>query len=337
MRIVITGASGNVGTALLRRLAGGAHQLVGMSRRRMPPTVPPYSGAEWVCADIGRPDAGPRLRSAFADADAVVHLAWLIQPTRDRQVMRRANQDGTAAVAEAAVAAGVRHLVHQSSIGAYAPGHGMTVDESWPVTGIASSTYSVDKAAAERIVTAVEEQLVVSRLRPALIFQDAAASEVARYFLGRLVPTALVRRSVLRFAPLPDALAFQVVHADDVAAAIDLVLSMRAAGAFNLAAAPVIDRAAFRETFGAVGPPAPPWVLRALASLTWHARLQPTEPGWLDLAAQVPRLDTTRLQQLGWTPTRDAREVLGGFVDAMSRGAGRPGPLLYRARGKSTA
>jgi nucleoside-diphosphate-sugar epimerase len=336
VRIVITGASGNVGTALLLRLGGGEHQLVGVSRR-MPPAEPPYNWAEWVCADIGRPDAGPRLRSAFADADAVVHLAWLIQPSRDREAMRRTNQDGTAAVAEAAVAAGVPHLVHQSSIGAYAPGHGMTVDESWPVTGIASSTYSVDKAGAERIVSAVEDQLVVSRMRPALIFQDAAASEVARYFLGRLVPTALVRRSVLRFAPLPDALAFQVVHADDVAAAIDLVLSTRAAGAFNVAAPPVIDRAAFREIFGGVGPPVPPPVLRALASLTWHARLQPTEPGWLDLAAQVPRLDTTRLHQLGWAPTRDATEVLGRFVDAISRGAGRPGPLLHRAQRKSTA
>jgi nucleoside-diphosphate-sugar epimerase len=330
VRIVITGASGNAGTALLRRLAG-SHRLVGLSRRR-PPAAPPYDGVEWVTADIGEASSADVLRRTFEGADAVVHLAWAIQPQRDREVLRRINQDGTARVVEAAVAAGVPHLVHQSSVGTYAPGHGCTVDETWPATGVASSMYSVDKAACERIVGRAEGQLVVSRMRPALIFQDAAASEVARYFLGPLVPRVLVRRRLLRLAPLPDALAFQVVHADDVAAAIDLVLAHRAGGAFNVAAAPVVDRSAFREIFGGVGPPLPVPAIRAAASGAWHAHLIPTEPGWIDLAANVPCMDTGRLEQLGWRPARDARSVLGRFVDAMGRGAGHAGPLLFPAR-----
>jgi nucleoside-diphosphate-sugar epimerase len=93
----------------------------------------------------------------------------------------------------------------------------------------------------------------------------------------------------------------------------------------------VIDRTAFREVFGAVGPPLPPRVLRALASATFRARVQPTEPGWLDMAALVPVLDCTRLAGLGWRPQRDAREVLGSFVDAMRTGVGHAGPLLYPA------
>jgi nucleoside-diphosphate-sugar epimerase len=261
-----------------------------------------------------------------------VHLAWLIQPSHDREQLRRVNQAGTEAVARAAVAAGVSHLVHQSSIGAYAPGPGREVDEHWPTSGIATSSYSVDKAAAEDIVSGVEDQLVVSRMRPALIFQDAAASEVTRYFLGPLVPSRVVRRGVLRWAPFPDALAFQVVHADDVAAAIALVLQSRAPGAFNVAAEPRIDRTVFRDVFGGVGPAAPPRVLRAAAWATWHARLQPTEPGWIDLAAQVPILKTDRLRPLGWSPRKDAATVLGRFVDAIGRGAGRPGPLLEPRR-----
>jgi UDP-glucose 4-epimerase len=328
MRIVVTGASGNAGTALLVELgASGENELVGVSRRP-PPEAPPYEWAEWVFTDIGRPGAVSTLREAFAGADAVVHLAWMIQPQRDREVMKRVNQDGTAAVVEAAIQAGVRHLVHQSSVGAYAPGHGRVVDETWPVTGVPTSIYSRDKAAAEAIVSRAEESLVVTRVRPALIFQDAAASEVARYFLGPLVPNALVRRSLLRFVPFPDALAFQVVHADDVARAIHLIVRERADGAFNVAAPPVIDRAAYREVFGGVGPPVPPQVFRALASVTWRARLQQTEPGWIDLAAQVPTMDTGRLEALGWTPTKRATDVLGSFVDAIGRGAGRPGPLL---------
>jgi nucleoside-diphosphate-sugar epimerase len=72
------------------------------------------------------------------------------------------------------------------------------------------------------------------------------------------------------------------------------------------------------------------WAPIDTADLDAAQRLQLTEPGWLDMAANVPRLDTTRLRSLGWSPTRDSREVLGRFVDAISRSAGRPGPLLHR-------
>lgn len=330
MRIVVTGASGNAGTALLLELgASGEHELVGVSRRR-PPDAPPYSWADWVCTDIGGPGAAEALREAFAGADAVVHLAWLLQPQRDREVMRRVNQDGTAAVVDAAVRAGVAHLVHQSSVGTYAPGHGKVVDETWPATGVQTSMYSRDKAAAERIVSRAEDKLVVTRVRPGIIVQDAAASEVARYFLGPLIPNLLVRRSLLRFAPFPDALAFQAVHADDVASAIHLILREQAGGAFNVAAEPVIDRDVYREVFGGVGPPVAPRILRAAASATWHAHLQQTEPGWIDLAAQVPTMDVGRLRALGWSARKDAGEALGSFVDAIARSAGRPGPLLAR-------
>lgn len=330
MRIVITGASGNVGTALLRRLSSRGHDLVGISRRRPPPDVAPYRGVTWRCVDISAEGAETTLTEAFAGADAVVHLAWLIQPSRERDLLRRTNVDGTAAVLQATVDAAVPHLVHQSSMGAYSPGAGRTVDESWPTDGVPTSSYSVDKAAAERLVNTAAQGVLVSRMRPALIFQDEAASEVIRYFLGPLVPRVMLRRSVARLAPLPDALAFQVVHADDVAAAIDLVLTERAAGAFNVAADPVIDRGTFREVFGGVGPPLPPGILRALASVTWHARLQPTEPGWVDLAAQTPLLDSARIEALGWRPEHQATDVLRQFVDALGRGAAGPGPLLGR-------
>jgi nucleoside-diphosphate-sugar epimerase len=332
MRVVVTGASGNVGTALLSELrAAGGFDVVAVSRRR-PPPVPPYDTAEWHSIDVGSADARERLRRVFTGADAVVHLAWLVQPSHDREVTRRANQSGTAAVAHAAVEAGVGHLLHQSSIGAYAPGHGRTVDETWPTTGIPSSDYSVDKSAAERIVDEVADRITVSITRPAIIFQPAAASEVKRYFIGRAVPHAALRRRVLRVLPLPRVVSFQAVHADDVAAALRMILERRAEGPYNVAAPPVLDRAALAEVFGGIGPPLPFGAIRAVTAATWRARLQPTGPGWLDMAAQAPTLDTTRLQTLGWHPTRDGREVLARFVDALGRGEGHPGPLLYPAR-----
>src|SRR6266542_3218692 len=100
MRIVITGASGNVGTALLRRLSRDGHELVGFTRRQ-PPQVEPYAGVRWVRLNIAEPTAQARLADECHGADALVHLAWLIQTSRNRVRLRRLNPAGTATVATA--------------------------------------------------------------------------------------------------------------------------------------------------------------------------------------------------------------------------------------------
>lgn len=332
MRIVITGASGNVGTALLRKLAGSGHEVRGVSRRR-PPDVAPYRGVPWTetdLADLG--SARLALDEALAGADAVVHLAWMIQPSHDRELLRRANQGGTRVVAEAALAAGVAHLLHMSSIGAYSPGPKVKVDESWPTAGIGSSHYSVDKVACEELLAEFAGSLVLSRARPTLILQEEAASEISRYFIGRLVPVSVLRRPLVRLAPWPEELALQFVHAADVAAALTLILEQRAAGDFNIAAEPIINRARYRETFGGVGPSMPKAALRALADLSWRAHLQPTDAGWIDLGLGLPLLDTARIRSLGWVPQHDGDETLRRFVDALAHRRGGSGPLLHPRR-----
>ena len=71
-------------------------------------------------------------------------------------------------------------------------------------------------------------------------------------------------------------------------------------------------------------------LLRAAAALTWRARLQPTDPGWVDLAATAPILDASRARRvLGWSPVKPANEVLAELLDGMAQGAGASGPLLY--------
>jgi UDP-glucose 4-epimerase len=57
--------------------------------------------------------------------------------------------------------------------------------------------------------------VIVSRLRPGLVFQCAAASEIARYFLGPFVPVSQLKCVQLPVAPLSRRLVFQSVHADD--------------------------------------------------------------------------------------------------------------------------
>jgi nucleoside-diphosphate-sugar epimerase len=308
---------------------------VGIARRR-PAWTPPRT--TWVQADV-EADAA-RLPELFDGADAVVHLAWLINPSRDRAELRRVNVEGSRRVFEAAAQAGAKALVHASSVGAYSPGpKDRAVDESHPAGGVASSFYSVDKVAAERALDAVEAanpHLRVARLRPGLIFKGEAAAEIRRYFAGPLLPARLVRPGLLRVVPSLRRLVLQAVHADDVAEAYRLVVATPdARGAYNVAADPVLDPDVLARELGALKLPLPAGAVRVLADLTWRARLQPTPPGWLDMGLAVPVMATDRIRALGWTPRHSSTEALRELLEAMSRGQGMTGspPLDPRTSG----
>jgi nucleoside-diphosphate-sugar epimerase len=335
LRVLVTGASGNVGTALLRRLAHdpGVAEVHGVCRRLPDAAAPPYSVAAWHSLDLSEPAVVPALAERMRGVDAVVHLAWQIQPSHDEAAMRRTNVDGTAHVVAAAAAAGVGHLVHASSVGAYAPGpKDDPVDESWPVTGVGTSAYSRHKAAVEALLddaVADHPRLAVARFRPGLVMQRDAGSEIGRYFLGSLLPHAWMGRLPLPLVPLPP-LRAQVVHADDVATAVVEILRRRATGAFNLAADPPVTAADVARALHAARYLPVPWsVPRAAAAVTWRARLQPTSEGWVDLGRQVPVMSTARARaELGWRPRVPAPEALAELVRGIGDGAGAPSPAL---------
>jgi UDP-glucose 4-epimerase len=337
MRVVVTGATGNVGIPLLRRLCAdpAIADVVGVARR------PPAEGTgpagtesvEWVACELGAADAPERLRPALVGADVVVHLAWLLQPSHRPQVMYATNVDGTRQVIDAVVAAGVPGLVHASSVGAYSPGpKDRYVDESWPTEGIASSVYSRHKVAAERMLDRLEREqpsLRVVRMRKALILSGDAGSALARYFLGRLVPGALVQPRLLPLVPDLDRLRLQGVHSDDVAGAYQLAIAADLSGPINLAAEPVLDPASLAELLGARPVPLPAGLLRSAVDWSWRLHLQPTDPGWLDLALGVPLLDTARARsELGWTPAHDAGSALLEALGGIATGAGLPTAVL---------
>ena len=333
MRIVITGATGNVGSALVRRLvAEGGHELVGIARR-VPGTGAPASDITWVSLDLSDDSCGRSLERAFEGADAVVHLAWAFQPSHDLRYLEALGVGGTRRVLHAVSTTGVPHVVHMSSIGAYSPKQtDIPVDESWPTDGVRSSRYSVHKAAAERLLDAYEHRdgALVTRMRPGIVGQRSAGSALLRYGLPAVVPSRVLDH--VWVLPLDKRLVVPIVHADDVADAIALELHRKVGGAFNLAAEPPVTAQDIADALGARLVDVPAALVRLAMSAAWHAHLQQVDTGWLDLAYTVPLLDTSRAQrELGWTPTVDALDVLGEVVSGMRRGDADGTPVL-RAR-----
>jgi UDP-glucose 4-epimerase len=331
MRVLVIGATGNVGTSVLDALAAetSVDEIVAAARR---PTHRSYPRTRFEPVDITRSDLVPLLTGA----DAVVHLAWLIQPGRDESTTYRVNVLGSERVFRAAVQAGVPALIYASSVGAYSPGpKDRLVDESWPTEGTRTSFYARHKAAVERQLDRLEQEspeLRVVRLRPALIFKREAATEIRRLFAGPFLPGALLRPGLIPIVPNLPRLRFQVVHSLDVGDAYRrAILNGDARGAFNLAADPVLGPNELAKILHARPLRLPAALLRAGAAATYSLRLQPTEPGWLDMGLSVPLMDSGRARrELGWAPRHAATDTLAELLAGMREGSDLDTPPLAR-------
>lgn len=328
MRVLVTGASGNVGTSVLASLGRdeAVEEIVGVARRPPSLTLPKL---RWQQADV----AETELTGLFRGFDAVVHLAWLIQPSRDEAATRRVNVEGSARVFDAVARAEVPALVHASSIGAYAPAPlGLAVDENWPTSGIESSFYSRHKAAVERLLDDFEQRhpdVRVVRLRPGLCFKAGAASGIRRLFAGPFLPSPLLRRELLRLLPWPRGLRTQAVHSDDVAQAYRQAVVRDVRGAFNVAADPVLEARSVGDALRARVLELPVPLVRLAADAAWRVRLQPTSPGWLDLGMQTPVMDVSRARsELSFSPRHSATQALLELIDGLRDSAGTPTPPL---------
>jgi UDP-glucose 4-epimerase len=322
MRVVVVGATGNVGTSLVQALIAEPEvtSVLGLARRR--PAWQP-DGVDWSTANIASDDLVAPLRGA----DVVVHLAWLFQPTHDPVLTWRVNALGGIRVFRAVVEAGAPALVYASSVGAYSPGpKDRAVDESWPTDGWPTAAYTREKAYLERVLDGLEAehpQLRVVRMRPGFIFKREAATEQRRLFVGPLLPNPLVRPGLIPIVPDLTGLRFQALHSLDAGEAFRQAVVRPVRGAFNLAADPVVDAGELARLLDARTARLPTPAVRAALATAWQLHLVPASPQLFDAVLRLPIMDTTRARtELGWRPQHSSLAAVSEFLAGLRDGAG---------------
>jgi UDP-glucose 4-epimerase len=315
--VAVTGPTGEIGisavTALEREPAVDA--IIGMARRPFDPSSRGWLKTTYQQGDILDREAVDAL---VAQADVVIHLAFIIMGSRDESA--RVNLQGTRNLFEATVAAErPRRLVYTSSVAAY----GYHSDNPVPLTedvaarGSEEHYYSEQKAACEALLADItkDSSLEVFVLRPCIV-AGPKATALADAMPWNQLPAPM--RAVVKAVPIlkpvvPDpGYPLQLVHHDDVATAIALAATAPAPpGVYNIAGDGVVSVADVARALG--GRPVRVPAVAATAASAAIARVPrvPSMLEWLHTARTSMVMDTTKAKtQLGWRPLHTATETL---------------------------
>jgi nucleoside-diphosphate-sugar epimerase len=320
LTVAVTGPTGTFGFGLMPLLQDDARveRVVGIARRPFDPAAHGWTKMAYRQGDVRDPDA---LARAFAGADVVVHLAFMITGTADRATIRAINVNGSLNVFAAAAAAGARRFVYASSVAAYGFHRdnpiGMT--EDWPARGSEHLFYAQEKAEIERLLadrSAAHPDLDVYVLRPPIVLGPHSVG--AKNLLpgpleplGRTLAAGVARLPVALPVVVPP-LPLQLVHEADVGEALRrCIVGAGPPGAYNIAADGVPTAVEIARELGLAVLPAPRRPVQAAGRLVAALPFAPPAAEWAEALSHPALMDTGKARrELGWQPRYSALEAL---------------------------
>jgi len=330
LTVAVTGPTGTFGFGLIPMLQTDDRvtRVMGIARRPFDPAAYGWTKLEYRRGDVRDPAA---LRDAFAGADVVVHLAFLVTGAASARVLRSVNVEGTLNAFRAAAQAGAHRFVYASSVAAYGfyPDNPVGMTEEWPVRPAARLFYAQEKAQLEYLLRAEAARTAADRidadgdtgpalylLRPPVVLgphaigaKDVLPGPLAP--LGRVLAGRIGRFPV----PLPALvllMSLQFVHEEDLGQALlRCVVAAGPAGAYNIAADGILTTADVAREFGLIPLPLPAGPTRLAARAIAALPFLPPAVQWVEAASHPAIMDTTKAKRdLGWVPRFTALEAL---------------------------
>ncbi len=321
--VAVTGPTGTFGFGVVPLLESEPRiaRVVGIARRPFAPAQHGWTKMEYRQGDVRDRQA---LAQAFAGADVVVHLAFMITGTASAATIRAINIEGTLNAFAAARDAGAKRFVYASSVAAYGfhPDNPVGLKEDWPTRPAERLFYAREKAELEQLLAAEAQaasEPALYLLRPPIVLGPHAAGAKAALpesaaRAGRWMLELVKRVPVPVPMLVPDA-PLQFIHEQDVGSAlVRCVLAQGPAGAYNIAGDGVVTGADVARELGLAPIPIPARVVhtaaRAAAALP-RPPFTPPAADWIEAFSHPAIMDTVKAkQELGWRPRYTAIEAL---------------------------
>jgi UDP-glucose 4-epimerase len=306
----ITGPFGYIGTQVIKRLvrADGFERIICLDIKHPKEALP--ERLEFHRCDVRE---GEKLRSIFerAGVNTVLHLAYIVNPTRDSEVEYGIDIHGSHNVLAAAEAAGVRRLVVASSDTVYGFFEG-TADqliEDAPLRATPGFSYAENKVEMEGLVADFARRVrgcEVVVLRPCIVMGPGMDNATGQALRQPLI------FSVWGYDPI-----MQFIHEEDIGEAFYLALTSQARGAFNVAADEGVRLSEVARIMGRFLVPVPACLAYPLVEILYRLRLIPFGSSQLDYIRYPLSMNTDKIRrELGFSPRYSSRQTLEVFRDA---------------------
>jgi UDP-glucose 4-epimerase len=306
MKYVITGGSGYIGSRLVEFLANRDDtERIAIADVKPPPI--PHARTEFHRTDV-RDRAALQALLERIEPDALVHLAFVLNPIRDEETMYDIDVNGTFNALDAAARTGTQHVLVTSSTTAYGawPDNPEPISEDWILRGQPDFAYARHKTEVDRLCqlwAADHPERTMTIVRPCIVLGPNVDNYIVRgWDNSPFLP---------RFRGEPDQ-HVQFVHEDDLAEAISSLLVGRHAGAFNVTGDGLMTWQETAEVAGIRLRTMPFGFFYGLNKLMWRLHVPGTEspPGNLHFIRNPWVCSNEKLKQtLDWAPKHDSRET----------------------------